>query len=227
VGAIGFVFSAAAVGPGAPLLAAPCFGSNDGARRNQNENLSKGLLTAADLMAASPVDPNSTAIIHPAHILASTGDGVGWGTMKGRGTNDPDAISNCVANLSDRWMLYVDGRTFGRYFCRQGYGTEPNSIASQDIEIRHTSCNGSTRWAFFWNGTLKTCQAINSSAGTPHAGGESVGANPQHINIRYRQLRYRVLGGSWTPWTSGQGACVSAGYGFTIYAFDDFMPKEL
>ena len=208
-------------------LAAPCYGPNDGAYRNQNEALSKGLLTAADLIAASPFDPNFTTIAHPAQIAAANGDGVGWGTMKGHGTNVPGAISQCHTNATDRWELYVDGYTFGQYFCRQGYGSEPNSITSQDIEIRHTSCNGSTRWAFFWNGTLKTCQAISGSAGTPYVGGESAGVDLQKIDIRYRQLRYRVLGGNWTPWGLGQGSCISTGYGITIYALDDLLFKQL
>jgi hypothetical protein len=214
--------------PSSVVLAAPCYGSNNGAFRGQfDEDASKGLLAVGDLIAATPDNPNSTTIVHPAQIGMATGDFVGWGTMKGAGTNDPGAITNCSANLSDRWALYVDGYTFTRYFCRQGYGSEPNGITGQDIEIRHTSCNGSTRWAFFWNGALKTCQAVNGTGGRPSAGGESVGAALQKIDTRYRSLRYRVLGGTWTPWHVGQTTCASAGYGITIYAFDDFLVKEL
>ncbi len=76
-------------------------------------------------------------------------------------------------------------------------------------------------------GALKTCQLINAVQGTPSAGGESIGANPQRIDIRYKQLRYRVLGGTWTAWHVGQFTCISAGYGITIYAFDDYLVKEL
>ena len=60
----------------------------------------------------------------------------------------------------------------------------------------------------------------------PLVGGESISADPQHINIRYKQLRYRVLGGTWTPWHLGQTTCINAGYAITINAVDDLTFKE-
>jgi hypothetical protein len=189
---------------------------------------SKGLQTTADLVAATPHDPSLTAIVHPTQIsVESTGDFVGWGTKKGKGTNVSGAISNCPTNLGDRWLLYVDGRTFTRYFCRVGYGDEPNVAPGQRIEIIHTSCLGSTRWAFKWNGTLKTCQAINGVAGKPIVGGESLGYDPQHIDIHYTLLKYRVLGGTWTAWVAPNGSCVSVGYHLLINGTADVWAEEL
>ena len=214
--------------PASVVLAAPCYGSNNGAYRAlSSEPSSKGLQTTADLVAATPANPNTTTIVHPAQIVAASGDFVGWGTAKGDGTHDPDAISNCPTYVGTRWQLYADGLTFDQYFCRQGaYGSEPNTASNQDIEIIHTSCNGATRWAFFWNGAQKTCQAINGVSGEPNIGGESIGADPQHLDIHYKVLKYRILGGTWAAWHSGQITCVSSGYLLTLNGFADVYVKE-
>lgn len=209
----------------------PCYGGpfgNNGAVAAQSSHSdSKGLQTSEDLYSATPFDPVTTAIVHPTQIaMDGSGDFVGWGTTKGVGTNDPDAISNCPANLGARWALYVDGFKNTVYFCRQSYGSEPDVASGQVVEIRHTTCNGSTQWAFSWNSSLKTCQTVNGTRGTPNVGGESIGADPQHIDTRYRALKYRVLGGNWTNWTTSS-FCVNSGYVVTVNSVTDISPLEV
>ena len=140
----------------------------------------------------------------------SSGDFVGWGTYKGAGTNDPTAISNCPTYTGSLWYLYVDGRTFSRYFCRRNYGSLPNSFIDQHWQIRYTTCSGSIRWAFYWNGNLKTCQAVNGDRGTPGLGAESIGYDPQHITSRQHALQYHVS--NWADWTSDADTCTNPGY---------------
>jgi hypothetical protein len=156
----------------------------------------KGIFGHTDLVSAQPVDSSNDAIVHPIQVDGSgTSDFLGWGTAKGVGVDD------CPTYTGSRWQVYVDGVSFGVYFCRQEYGSEPDVANDQKFEVRHTSCDGSTRWAFYWNYALKTCQAFNFAAGMPSAGGEAIGG-PQEVDVRYRDMQYRVLGGSWTYWTS-------------------------
>jgi hypothetical protein len=171
-----------------------------------------------DLSSAEPHNPNTTTIVHPTQVLMTgTSDFVGWGTYKGAGTTG--GITNCPTYTGTRWQVYVDGRTFGLYFCRAEYGSEPDVAANQLFETRHTTCptNGFTNWVFFWNSGFKTCQAVNGTRGTPVVGSESIGFDPQEIDIHYELLQYRVLGSTWIYWTTvpAQDRCVSAGYTLT------------
>lgn len=202
-------------------LGAPCYGGNNGAARTlSTEPEAKGLQTVADLVPGMPFNPTVDAIVHPAQIGFPSGDFLGWGTAIGAGTGD------CPTYTGTRWQVYVDGYAFGAYFCRQSYGSEPASAPNQDIEFKHTVCNGPTRWAFYWNSTQKTCQLVDGVRGMTSVGGESIGYDPQHIDIHYKQLKYRVLGGTWTPWHVGQTTCVSAGYKLVLNGFADVWVQE-
>lgn len=206
--------------------AVACYGDNRGAGIEYMEPYGKGVLGIADLVSAQPLDPYATTIVHPAQIGMASGDFVGWGTMKGAGTNVEGAISNCPGYTGTRWQLYVDGFDNDRYFCRRDYGSEPDVASNQHFEIRHTMCNGQTRWAFFWNTVLKTCQAVDGVQGYPSVGGESVGANPQKIDVHYRELQYRVLGGTWTDWDSNRFICEDATWYDVTGSGTDYWVKK-
>ena len=92
-------------------------------------------------------------------------------------------------------------------YCRTGYGSEPDVAPSQHFEIRHTACNGQTRWAFYWNSALKTCQLVDGSGGYPSVRAESKGTDPQQLDIHFDDLEYRIYGGSWTDWGADTYPC--------------------
>lgn len=147
------------------------------------------------MVPATPFEPNTTAIVHLNQMAMASGDFVGWGTAKGVG------VDNCPTYTGTLWYIYVDGYAFGIYFCRQGnYGSLPPTADNQHFEILYTTCSGSTRWAFYWNSTLKTCQAVDGSHGTAYVGGESIGHDPQKIDVRDNGLVYHVS--NWADWTA-------------------------
>jgi hypothetical protein len=206
------------------LATVPCYTTSNGATDAEyQQSNSKGLQSTVDLVSGTPFDPNTTAIVHPAQIASSSStDFVGWGTAKGVGVPGTD----CATSTTSRWQVYVDGAAFGTYFCRQTYGSEPDVASNQAVEIIHTTCSGSTRWAFFWNGAQKTCQLFDGVSGLPSVGGESIAHDPQHIDVHYKALTYRVLGGTWTPW-SAASFCTNAPYYYIVYGGNaDIYPKE-
>jgi hypothetical protein len=205
----------------------PCWGGfNDGAWAALPTHTStNGTQGDADSEAATPHNPSTTGIVHPSQIAMSSGDFVGWGTTKGVGTNDPTAISNCPTYTGTLWYLYVDGYSFGRYFCRQTYGSLPSSFSNQHWLIRYSSCSGSTRWAFWWNSTLKTCQAVSGDRGAPGLGGESIGYDPQHIDSRQHALQYHVS--NWASWTSDNTTCTNPDYRVVKHSNTDYTFEEL
>jgi hypothetical protein len=44
--------------------------------------------------------------------------------------------------------------------------------------------------------------------------------------LSYKVLKYRILGGTWAAWHSGQITCVSSGYLLTLNGFADVYVKE-
>jgi len=205
------------------VSAASCYYPNNGAAVVlASQAVAKGLQARQELTAATPHSA-STAIVHPLQIGMASGDFVGWGTAMGVGTNDPNALSDCPDNPGPRWAIYVDGIAFGYYFCRQSYGSTDPAATSQDAEIIHGTCNGATQWTFKWNGTVKTCETVSGAGGTPSVGAESIGYDPQNVDIRDHRLTYRILGGTWTDWYSGgEQTCTGSYYSVTKNSATDF-----
>ncbi len=143
-------------------------------------------------------------------------DFVAIGTHLGAATRG-GGISDCGAVSGSRWAVYVDGQTYGQYFCRQVYGSEPANAQDQHVEIIHTTCNGTIQWTFKWNTVVKTCQTVNGVGGIPAVGGEAGWYNdPQTIDVRDHSLTYRVFGGTWTAWyASGTASCEYFGSGYS------------
>ncbi len=201
----------------------PCFNPNSGAAAAQlTHTATNGMQGNVDLVPATPFNPSTTGIIHPAQVIMASGDFIGWGTHIGVGTSG--GITNCATYTGSLWILYVDGRTFGKYFCRASYGSEPATANDQHIEIRYISCSGSVRWAFYWNGNLKTCQAVDGTHGFAVVGGESLGHNPQKIDVRYQQLVYHVS--NWANWTTST-LCENPGYDAVVHSVTDISLLEL
>jgi hypothetical protein len=204
-GAASIGLSLTAILLSAATVYAGCFGPNLGAGAGLTTHPdARGLRGGVDLMSGQPVA--GASIAHPAQLVNTDGlNFVAIGTYKGAGTSG--GIVNCPAVTGTRWAIYVDGRMDGIYFCKSGYGSQPDVAANQNFEIRHTTCP-SGPWAgevvhvFWWNTVFKTCHEINKITGFPAVGGESVGYNPQSIDVHFEQLQYRILGGSWTNWST-------------------------
>lgn len=210
-------------------LASHCWGSIPGSQHYganavlSSKPASKGITGLMDHFAANPFDWQTTAIVHPTQIVMDSGDFIGWGTATGAG------VDNCPNVNSNRWSLYIDGMTFGTYFCRQGaYGSTSATAQDQRFEIIHTSCSGLTRWRVSWNGTQKDCQLVNGAGGTPDVGGESIAHDPQRIDIGYQRTQYRILGGTWTNWPAGADSCANLPfYGISGNGTTTWVPVQL
>lgn len=117
-----------------PVLA--CYGTNEGASWRYAVNIAQGAKSNVDLEDA---DPNlSNTIAHPLQwSSAQSVDLVGWGTYKGHGVT-----SGCPDDHTG-WNVYVDGKSFGDYFCRfLGTALPDNGqISSLGETVRGTRLN--------------------------------------------------------------------------------------
>lgn len=200
---------------------AGCYGANTGAGTGLvGVAAAKGVQTTQQLEPATPI--SGATLVHPVQIVnqGSVGDFVAMGTFHGVGTNGGGS-QDCATVISSRWAVYVDGRAFTTYFCRAQYGSTDADAADQHVEVIHTSCDG-TQWVFKWNSNVKTCQTVSGAGGLPAVGGESPGDTSGDIDVRDQELRYRILGGTWTAWqASDEASCADAAYGITTFAADD------
>jgi hypothetical protein len=149
---------------------------------------------------------NGNTTVHPVQLSNVVGpDFVGWGTVRGRGTFDEDGnhISDCPNNYTAGWHLYADGKQFGQYWCRTGYGTVGAAAKDQEFKIRFGTCptTGLDRFVFFHNNEVQTCALTEYSYGTIAVGGESVYADPpvMEIDIDYEGLSVYFSSG-WYSW---------------------------
>lgn len=104
---------------------ATCYGGgNEGAWRDDaHTSSSKGVRARFDHRSATPLS-SVTAIVHPMQVDGwGSSDFIGWGTVKGVGVPG----TSCGDNFTNNWDVYVDGYSFGVYFCNQTWGSVANT----------------------------------------------------------------------------------------------------
>jgi hypothetical protein len=152
----------------------------------------------------------------------SSSDFIGWGTMRGEGTHVPGASSNCPDNYGTGWHAYVDGEAFQVYFCRAGYGDLSSNAQSQAFKFLRVTCSGSTKWGFYLNANLKTCQTIDGSSGTLSDGSEDAFTpTVQNLGIRYHNLQVKFASG-WAYWNDNNVDLWDPGYAIQDTSARDF-----
>jgi hypothetical protein len=210
--AIGALFAVLVAG----TVQAGCYGGNLGGwRADSHTSTSKGIRAVLDHRSATPLNSN-TAIVHPTQIdgYGSATDFLGWGTVKGVGVPG----TSCDDNFTSSWDVYVDGVTFGVYFCNQTWGSVSNTAQNVRLTIQHMpSCNGGPRWGMYWDGQLQLCKTIDATAGQGSAGAESIGTTAtQDLEIEYEGLQYRRASDlAWVNWAP-TSSCTNSGYVLTI-----------
>lgn len=210
-----WLIAGVALALGAQTVAAGCFSGNEGAERVYNYSQAQGTAAVVDLFAASV--GSGRAIVHPNQVVSGTGgDFVGWGTAKGVG------VGACPDDYTG-WNVYVDGVSFGSYFCRQTYGQLSDTATNNKFTIRYMNCsNGTAEWVFLLNNVEKTCAKMNASRGTPLSGSESVNTTvTQNLKIHYEGLQFHN-GTSWANWGSSYSHCADPGYSVRTVSTTEF-----
>ncbi|HET7181008.1 MAG TPA: hypothetical protein VFI15_02120 [Candidatus Limnocylindrales bacterium] len=219
VGAVPFLVFLFLTGPSSVF--AGCYQTNLGAWHDYPYAAPYiGAQATVDLFAATPNDHSST-IVHPLQIGGSSGSGdfIGWGTAIGEG------VSQCPDYFGANWQVYVDGASFGTYFCHQPFGSLASNASGQVFKMQFEPCPSNpqfSQWAMFLNGVFKVCQGIDStSANRVVAGGESItSGGDQVIDVRYRSDKY-LKGSTWSAWGAGD-SCTNSPYKIQLNSNSDF-----
>lgn len=214
-----------------PVNACDVYGSNSGAAYGFFHNV-RGTKAAIDLEDANLVGIQTT-IVHPLQIVSTiTPDFIGWGTYRGYGTHVSGALSNCPDDYSD-WNIYLDGVSFGTYFCRVGYGAVGDAVQDKQLKVtNHPSDTCTNIWRLYWQFELRACQEFNGYWGTSTAaGGEAANSSAltseiQHIDVHYGQLQYQGINtNDWHSWGESE-RCVEPYYRIRKLANDDIWAEE-
>lgn len=199
-------------------VAFACYYPHAGAWRDQeNSDPYSGVLAKVDLFAASPAN-NSSTIVHPLQVAVASGDFVGLGTAIGKG------VDQCPDYFGSNWQVYVDGQSFGVYFCRQPFGSLASTAKGHIFFMQYITCpfdTTKTLWVAYFDGYAKLCVGTNgSSAIGVGGGGESIYNHSQKIDVRYYGDEYRK-GTSWYLWGSG-ASCADSAFSIQTNSDSDF-----
>ena len=174
-------------------------------------------------------------ITHPMQIITQGvyGQFVGWGTARGLGTNDPNAVSNCPDDYTAHWKVYIDGvNAIGKYFCRQQYGEVSGTATDQLFTLRYGDCDGTNKWRAFLNGSRLTCQDIGVATAYAVAVAAEIAGNEHdlHVDIHYANLqRYYAPADAWYAWNYYGVTLADAeapDYSLTILDADDVWMEQ-
>lgn len=194
----------------------PCYFPNEGASYGKSYANVKGLQSLVDHVNPG-TQPNGTAIVHPSQIGGPDGvEFVGWGTARGEGTSVPGALSNCPDDYTN-WNIYVDGVSFGKYFCRQQYGSLGYTAQDNYFRIEYglaSACDNANAWRFYMDGVYKTCQRNAASYGVFVAVGSEVIGTTSTLtaDVHWGSLGWKSgTTGNWNWWGAGS-TCENAGY---------------
>jgi hypothetical protein len=188
---------------------------NDGAARAYTgTGVASGSYALVDLQTAA-VQTGDT-IVHPMQLNSnSSEDFIGWGTAKGAG------VADCPDDYSSGWKVYVDGTSFGTYFCRQAYGSLSSNAQNQALKFLRGTCSGTSKWVFYVNAVQKTCQVINGSSGSISDGSENISDSTQNLGIRYHGLQVKFASG-WVSWNNNHVDVADPGYAIQNTSATDF-----
>lgn len=206
-----------------------CFGDDTvvGGGYSIGSVFNSGIRSSEDV-EPGPVS-SGQAIAHAIHLLSITDDWIGFGTMRGRGSRNPNAITNCPDDYSSGWRLYIDGVKFEEYFCRH-LGSTSGTLTNTEFKLKYVDdCNGTARWKASYNGGFLTCQNINDdSAFHIAAQAEATGStSPLHIDVHFDDLDwYSPTNDFWYSWGSGGTTCDDIGYVVRKLANDDVWIEE-
>lgn len=194
---------------------ASCFGAgNEGAAViYTGTSVAKGGSVRVDLYQMGLAVFTDEAVVHTFQLISGipgSPDFIGWGTVRGEGTHDPDAIMNCPDDYSDGWHVFADGRQFDQYWCRQGsYGNLAAVSSNRIFKIKYQACTGDglTRFSLFLDGVEKTCARIDSTYGILAGGGEVIGTLfTKDIDHDMEDLHVYFTAG-WFLWNSSHAFC--------------------
>jgi hypothetical protein len=217
-----------------PVLAVePCWGGvNVGAARSNQSSVNTwdGVRTHQDFVSATV--PNNITIVHPMQLAMINGDFIGWGTVRGEGTAQAP-VENCDDDYSAGWHLYVDGKSFGQYFCRNNFSpTVSDTAVDKTFTMSYGDCLGLNRFRVYYEGTRKDCRHLNGTKGLlVGAGSELVGSqSPGYdVTIHYFIARKRAAADlTWYAWTvAAQFECENTGYQVRHISADNFWTEEI
>jgi hypothetical protein len=195
-----------------PVLASHCYVGNYGAAA-WNVVTTKGVKGVQDLNAANTINPNSTAIIHPAQVgLTTSGDFIGLGTKTGKGTTG--GVANCPTTDNTQWRTYVALSHLAPTFamCTAVWRTTPPARHSRSCTPSAPRQDPIGGW-HRGNGVQQRCVNLNFTSGNrPSSGGESLGtAQIQNIDVYYRGMKYCKPSVGWTD-VGTIGTCADTGY---------------
>lgn len=211
----------------------PCYGGdyngNEGAWVGKDPNTNtNGLKAKVDFYTGSA--PAGRSIAHPMQMLfENSNDWVGFGTYKGSG-------ASCIHDTTN-WSIYMDGRTFGQYFCTSNSSWPDYSYQDNGILFKlapKSNCLPGIKGVGGWtNSTHRVCgifvgqnDAWRISLGGEYATTQSSPPNVD-IDIRYRQIKKRASAtGTWAWGNSNLGNCWNYNYGFKEYAVDDWLVRN-